>query len=277
MGQKSWLVKPAASSAAAACPDDLRLAVPRGLVGGIGGLNKSGRNPDVDTSTDPEDLWTEGGLWVAPTSAVVHDVESTSGQDTDGSGTGAHTVWLQGLDANWEMQEETVTMNGGTIVNTVNSYLRIFQMKVVTGGSNNANVGTITASQTGGSVVTAAIDVDPTSGEGDGQSLMAIYTVPASTTLYLTGWYVSLNRQGGVGGAMADFQLRTRDATAGASAQWQVKRSIGLVAEGGQPFTNTLSPYMAIGEKTDILIRCTSVTDNNSDVSGGFDGYLVAD
>lgn len=41
----------------------------------------SGRNPDVDQATDPEDLWPVGGAWVPPTQPRVHEIVSTSVDD----------------------------------------------------------------------------------------------------------------------------------------------------------------------------------------------------
>ena len=261
--QKSWLKKPGP-----ACPQVLALQVPRGLVAGIGSLNKFGRNPDVDTGSDPEDVWDGGGLWRAPTVAQTHDIASTSSADLSGSGTGAHTVYIAGLDANFNAVFEPITMNGTSNVATANTYLRIFRMYVVTGGSAGANVGDITATGQTDATVTAQINAD------NGQTLMAFYPVPGGKKLYLTGWHSGINRQGGVGGAMADFQLMTRDASI-SNPQWRVRRHLGLVAEGGNPQTQHSDPFIGIPEKHDILVRCTSVTDNNTDVYGGFDGYLV--
>ena len=49
--------------------------------GGVSHINKFGRNPTIDTNTDPEDIWSGGGLYVPPTQARVHNMVSTSTED----------------------------------------------------------------------------------------------------------------------------------------------------------------------------------------------------
>ena len=45
-------------------------------------------------------------------------------------GTGARTVLIEGLDENYDIQSETVTMDGTTNVVTTNTYIRLFRMTV---------------------------------------------------------------------------------------------------------------------------------------------------
>jgi hypothetical protein len=51
---------------------DFLIEVAKGNVAGHAIVNKFGRNPDVDTGTDPEDVWTQGGVWAAPTNDGAH-------------------------------------------------------------------------------------------------------------------------------------------------------------------------------------------------------------
>ncbi len=61
---------------------DFFLEVAKGNVAGHSAHRIYGRNPDIDTNSDPEDIWDLGGLHVQPTAPRIHDIVSTSAQDT---------------------------------------------------------------------------------------------------------------------------------------------------------------------------------------------------
>ena len=77
-------------------------------------------------------------------------------------------------------------MNGQTAVNTTKSYLRINRGIVRSAGSGGANAGTIYA---GTGTVTAGVPANvylSINGDGDNQTLMSLWTVPAGYTAFLT-------------------------------------------------------------------------------------------
>ena len=129
---------------------ELRLAA-LGDRPGIGYDIKFGANVVIDTGTVPEDVWNGGGIYtghpVDPTAETI-DVVSNSAEDGAGTLTGALTVKLAGLDANWAHQEETITMNGLTNVTTTKLWARMPRMQVMTAGSTGHNVGEISAFHT---------------------------------------------------------------------------------------------------------------------------------
>jgi len=144
-------------------------------------LNKFGSALDCDNGI-PTDIWdgADGTLstdiWVAPTQARIHAVESSQAADkgTPTASTGARTVEVFGLTA-WDNgidTSEIVTLNGVTPVNTVNSYVIIHRMIVRTAGSGGANAGIIKATAAVDGTITAAIQA------GNGQTLMCIYGIP---------------------------------------------------------------------------------------------------
>lgn len=79
-------------------------------------INKFGYNPDVDIGT--EYIWANGGLWVPPTQARVHNIVSTDANDNGTGTTGALTLRIFGLDTNYNEINEDITLNGQTIVAT---------------------------------------------------------------------------------------------------------------------------------------------------------------
>lgn len=161
--------------------EPFELQVARGQISFHYDLHKFGFNPDVDDAL--ETVWAEGGLYSYLSAATVLKVSSSSTADTS-AGTGARTVQLYGLDADYNEINETVTLNGQTAVNTTNSFLRINRMVVRTAGTGGTNAGVIYA---GTGTVTTGVPANKyaTIAIGDGQSLMALWTVPAGFTLYI--------------------------------------------------------------------------------------------
>jgi len=171
---------------------DYAFEVARGNVNGVSSVQKFGRNQDIGSGTQ-EDIWDGGATWVAPTQARIHQIASTSTSD-DGApaGVGARTIQVYGLTS-WATKEvsEVITMNGTTNVPTVNSYVIIHRMKVLTKGATDVNVGVITATADTDSTVTARMEI------GWGQSQMAIYGVPSIQTAYIFRFYSNVLKAAG--------------------------------------------------------------------------------
>ena len=150
--------------------------VAQGLVPGYSSFSVFGYNPDVDTAE--ESVWPDGGLVPHPASASQLTIVSTDTND-DGSpvGTGARTVFIAGVDNNYAVVSETITMNGTTGVTTTNSYLYVNQFYVATVGSGGANAGEITAKVGGTLYDLIAV--------GSNQRTTGHYCVPAGYTAYL--------------------------------------------------------------------------------------------
>jgi hypothetical protein len=127
------------------------LQVARGLIPYHQSIQIFGYNPDVDTTE--ESVWPDGGVVPHPTVASVLKVSSTSASDTS-AGTGARTVFIGGLDGDYNVIGETITLNGQTEVNTTKSYLYVNEFYVLTVGTDGHNVGTINA---GTGTVTAGV------------------------------------------------------------------------------------------------------------------------
>ena len=105
-----------------------------------------------------------------------------------------------------------------------------------------------------------------------GRTLMAFYTVEAGKEFKLTNYYATLNKAGAVKDAQISLSLRIRlygDYSDGE----EVIHVMGGAVNGGK-MNHEFKPYFTIGQMTDIWIRVESVTDDNTDVSAGFDGIL---
>ena len=118
------------------------LQVSRNQIQGHTPIIVFGYNADLDTGE--ESIWPNGGTVPHPTVASVLKISSTSTDDA-AAGTGARTVFIEGLDGSFNVVNETVILNGQTSVNTTKSYLYVNQFYVATVGDGGANAGTINA------------------------------------------------------------------------------------------------------------------------------------
>lgn len=234
--------------------------------------NKFGESTNVDSGVST-DVWDRANathdqpVWVAPTAARIHDIVSTSAADDgDPVGTGAHTVQIYGLDSSWNLQNESITLNGVGNVPTANTYIRIFRIEVTAAGSGLTNAGYITATAQTDTTVTAQVN------PGQGQSQMAIYTVPNGYTVFLTNLWANLNKAGGANNN-CEIDLHIRVGADVATALFLHRHHTGLITNSDSFTQHQFYPHLPILEKSDIKIVATG-GDNNLDVSAGFGMFL---
>jgi hypothetical protein len=242
--------------------EPFELQVARGQVDGHNALFKFGINGDVGTSI--ETVWAQGGTYVYPAAATVMKISSSSANDAS-AGTGARTIAIFGLDANYNKINETVALNGQTEVNTTNSFLRIFRMYVITAGSGATAAGTIYA---GTGTVTSGV---PANIYGmitltANQTQMAFWTVPAGYTLYLTGIYYSSANS--TANASTNFQLIERPL----DGVFRIQSSVRTAGNGD--FVIDFHTPIFFLEKTDIEIRAVASA-GASNVSAEFEGIYI--
>ena len=229
---------------------------------GISVVSQFARNADIDTTTDPEDLWNSSGLFTGQTTDdEAVEVLSSSAADA-AAGTGARTVEISGLDSNFALQSETVTLNGTTPVDTAGTYTRVHSVRVLTAGSGGENAGTITARHT-----TTTANVFSVIPIGENRSGIAAYTVPAN----YQGWLTHIDADVAVAAAAAGWariQLLVRPSGGVFEVldQWQVADGERLQREFAMPHK--------IAAQSDVRIRIDQVSTDNTSVSGGFEMIL---
>ena len=171
--------------------EHFELQLARGQIHNHSHIFKYGFNGAVGTSA--ETIWAQGGAYTWPAAAATLEVTSSDAADkgTATPSTGARTVTLEGLDANYDELVETVTLDGQTAVTTTGSFLRLDRMYVVTAGSGNTNAGVIYAANSSGThssgVPTDLTLVYSTIAATEGQTLQSFYTVPNGCTAYVMG------------------------------------------------------------------------------------------
>lgn len=121
---------------------DFHAEVALGLRQGWSTWNKFGYNNDVDSAA-PEVVASFGTNWAPNTSGgELLSIVSSSTADDLGS-TGAELLLLVGIDENYEVVEEYITMDGTTPVTSTNQFIGINRGYAVQFGSGGENVGTI--------------------------------------------------------------------------------------------------------------------------------------
>ena len=238
------------------------LAISKGHTKGHRTLYKFGYNPDVNG--DEETVWSQGGDFPYPTSAVTMFVSSTSANDANG-GTGANSIIIQGLDENYDEIEETVLLNGQTQVATQNSYLRVYRAFVTLCGTGGTSGGIIYVGSSGATSGVPNTTVYANLHLGN-QTQIAAYTVPAGYTLYVDDINFTAALSQANKTATCSFVSRTFGSNVFRTRFINVLQSNQLIAkfEYPQPFT----------EKTDLECRVITNTSNNA-IGASFQGVLI--
>ena len=242
------------------------LNISRGKVPGFSIIHKFGRNPQIDTTTDPEDIWDGGGIWVAPTQARIHQLTSTSAEDGAGTQTGALTLRILALDSKYNRIQEDLILNGQSNVPMVRAYTMIYRMLILTAGSTGSNVGVITATADDDGSVTAQINTT------NNLTGMAIYQIPSNVKGYMTNFYGSLADSGG-SGANVDMQLLVQPF----NGVFQVKQFHGLVAAGAAHFNHLFPVPFPLSALATVKMQAKTTSASSAVVSAGFDIILVED
>lgn len=218
------------------------LNVSRGKVRGAYHIIKFGENLDIDGSM--ETIWDGGGLYTYLTSA---DVLTVTSDDTDdaAAGTGARTVTVEGLDANYNLVSETLTVGGGA--GSV-EFFRVFRAFVATSGTSGTNEGTISIAQ-GATTLAQIRTVGSPTKTGLGQTFMSIYTVPAGYTGYIYQLDVST--------AKADGDVFLMKRGVNDNGTW---RAQDVMHTNNNDIERVYTFPLKIEEKTDIEVRALSPT-----------------
>ena len=209
--------------------------VARGLVRGAYSVNKFGYNPSVPSNAF-ETAWDGSNLYTYISTPGTATITSSNAGDNGGTGGASGSN-----DA-----------ASGSVV-----FKRVFRAVMITATTGTANVGTITVTVDSKSAAIISI--------GYGQSLMALYTVPADHTAYLMQIDASSQKD-----LENQIQLVVRNGTSG--HVWQTKEFLSV--RGGFNSKEYRLP-VKINQKHDIEVRVKSSA--TSAVSAGFELLVIQD
>ncbi len=221
--------------------------------GAVVGTSKFGKNPDIDQASVPEDVWPNGSTYSFPAAAAATTIVSGNVADDD-VGSGARTVRVSGLDANYSVISEDVSMSGTGAVTLTNQFLRVNSMKVLTDGGAGSNSGQILLKHS--STVIGEIP------SGAGEAPMAIYTI--HTAAKLKGWSVSSY---GIDTSRATFRLDIREY----GGSWATIAELGTSTTGATTVSQSFNIPKSLPKKTDIRVQVSAVGADNTLVSAHFE------
>lgn len=247
--------------------DEITIAA--GLFAGYSIVNKAGIAQSFNTGATPLDIWELSTVYTGfpLTSGETITVLSSSANDA-AAGTGARTIRISGLDANYVPQTEDFTLNGTTPVTGVKTFVRVHTAQVLTsGGSNNDNfnAGIITIRHT-----TTTANVFLSMRAGVNQTNCSAYTIPAGYTGYVRKIFAKINA-GSANTSAVDFSIWTQSALKTNAPRLRRPST----ANFNFSLTDDIFGGVSFPEKTDLILRVTLSAQNGTILTGMYDLILV--
>lgn len=187
--------------------------------------------------------------WSAFDTAGVLTVPAVNASDNN------KMITVMGLDENYNEQQEDFTVSSTGTVTGTKTFKRVYRAFIADGVTNVANINV----QRGGTTVLMIT-------AGKGQTLMAVYTVPAGYTGYLLKGTMTVAANAD---ATGDMFVRYFG-----QSSFRVGHSFEVSGTGGQYMYEYGVP-LPIPEKSDIDVRA-NVRSNNARATAAFDIILVA-
>ena len=240
------------------------VGVSRGQYDGVSFIAKFGRNPTIASGTK-EVIW-DGSEPTYTYMATPSTLYVSSDDNTDTA-----TIEIQGLDGDYRLFTTEVVLSGFTFVPLPGLCLRVFRAKNVSGTAlaGDVYISDDNTDAGGNGIPDDLANMKAKIITGNEQTNMAIYTIPAGHTGYLTDWYISLLRLTGSSAVAADFDIWRREE----GGVFRSTQPIGLINTGAGDHHYTWPYPLELPEKTDIEVTCQPTA--GADASGGFTVLLI--
>ena len=247
------------------------LAIAKGLVKGNTFIHKFGGAPDFATADGPVTIWDgadAGGIdemtYTYSTTAAIDSLSSSSTTDLT-------SIEVQGLDANYALVIQTITLAGQVLVALTTPLLRVFRLKNVGNVDLTGYVYCYENTALSGGVPVDTAKVRAIIQLPNNQTLMAVYTVPAGCTGYMRDWYAA------TAGASKSSNYPVRLLARPFGQVFQLKHVAALSDGGTSQVQHRYEEPEVFAEKTDIELRVAVLATGASGaaVAGGFDIVLA--
>ena len=238
--------------------------ISNGLRAGYSVEHIFGENPDID-SGDQADVWDVGGLYAGFPTGSAETVEAFSSSTNDDlGGTGAEIIYIEGLDANYDVQTESITLDGTTPVPTTTTWKRIHRATVTqsaNGANTSFNAGTITVRHTS---TTANVFIGLPAATN--RSRVCAFTAPANHNAFVHHFFCEIEGQSS---AVCEGALWIRE------FGMAPKLVAPFTVKDNRTYNFEIYGGIKLGEKTDISLQISTSSANNVDVTGEIDIVIV--
>ncbi len=246
------------------------LGAARGQHAGVLTVNIYGRTDNADDGV-LTDVWEIAAqpVWIAPTQARTHQiVSSDAGDDGDPVGVGARTIRVSGLTS-WTTKEvtEDIVLNGVTNVPTVNAYVMINRLQVLTSGGTSINVGIIKATADTDGTITCQIAALR------GESLTTVCGISSLQTMYVSRIYGNMLKSGG-GPASCDINFCYNREPDVQGKNFVDKHTFGILSTGTSSLTINYGTHKKLVGPALVKMQALSSL-NDLQVSAGYDHHLI--
>jgi hypothetical protein len=222
---------------------DWGLAVARGEVQRAQGINRWGFNPLVRTTY--ETVWELGGIYEYPSTAVAMTLASDEGAADE-----SVEITVTGLDSDWKLLSETVTLDASGEAVTTELFLRINEVRVSNGLELTGNV-TVSNGGTNYGYIDAQF----------GKSISSVYSVPVGYDAYILNGKVTVSKQREL---LAKLMVRPFG---------KIFTAEGIVGSSGSPYSKEWTIPIYLAPKTDIEVR--ALANSATEMTTAFEILLV--
>lgn len=220
---------------------------------GVSNIHKFGAVPAMSNGTTGT-IWDKNDTlypWSAFDTPGVLTVLTTAVNGSTVTTDNGKSVTIVGLDANYNITRDTITISGSTGTGTV-EFKRVYRAF-----TSDINASQFRVSRGGTEVLRVNI--------GKSQTLMAIYTIPAGQVGFLMKISATVESD-----ADASVDIFRRESSVGA---FRISHTAEVSGTGGQYLYDFTSPPR-MPEKTDIDVRAT-MRSNNARCTAAFDIILL--
>ena len=227
--------------------------IANGQMLGASHINKFGyTGADVNGTAT---IW-DGTAVNGATGYTYLDAPTTLRVESDDNGDDGASYLIEGLDVNYNPISESITTDANTGVGTgTQQFLRVFRARITSNGGVNS--GNVSIKNSANDVLLAYII------DGNGQTLMSIYTVPAGKTAYLFKLHGSVDK------ANVGVQFMFFETLFGGSTN--IKHMSGT--QGGNPIDYDYCVPLRFEEKSDLEMKVKTAA--SCGAGGIFDLILV--
>lgn len=248
------------------------LAIAEGNVTGKAFVHKFGNAPDFDTGDGEVTVW-DGAEDAAAWENMVYDYSTTAAIDSVSSSSASDTVdvEVQGLDANYDIVNQTVTLNGQNRVALDTNLIRVFRAFNANSTDLVGHVFVYENVALSGGIPTNPSLIRIVIHPENNQTEMAVYTIPDGKTGYLRSWYVS------TAGASKTSEYIIRLKSREFNKVFRLKHKAAISDTGSSHIQhNYIEPEVFLA-KTDLemTVEMTASGGSGASISAGFDIVIV--